>query len=227
MDVYSEEQQIESIKKWWQKNGNSVLIGIALSIAAVLGWQTWKQNQQTDREAAAALYSQLLDAAELSRQARIDADQEKLKEQKTTLLHLGEQVKEEFSGTEYSVLSALMLAREHVFSGELDAAQKELEWANSQSQAQSLKLVINLRLARVLAAKEQYDAALKQLDAVTPGVQASAYEEVRGDIYLAQGDKDKARQAYQKALDQTSEEQAGNQRQILQMKYDNLLVADS
>ena len=56
MDVYTtEEQQIEAIKKWWQTNGNSVLIGIALAIAAVLGYQTWNQNKQANSEAAAVL----------------------------------------------------------------------------------------------------------------------------------------------------------------------------
>ena len=79
MDVYTtEEQQIEAIKKWWKTNGNSVLIGIALAITAVLGWQTWNQNKEANQEAAAMMYGQLVEAAAGVQQKRLANDADEL-----------------------------------------------------------------------------------------------------------------------------------------------------
>ena len=77
----------------------------------------------------------------------------------------------------------------------------------------------------MLAAQEQYDAALTALDSVQPGSQADAYEEVRVDIYVAMGDQDKAREAYKKAMELSADQNEGQSRPILKFKYDNLLVA--
>lgn len=227
MDVYvTEEQQVEAVKKWWKANGNSVLIGIVLAISAVLGWQLWHQNKRANGEAAASLYSQMMEAAGLVQQDRMDKKTAELEGHLATFKHLGGQLKDSFGKTEYGAFAAMMLAREAVLNKKLDEAEAELKWAKEHTSSQGIGLVVNLRLARVLAAKGDFDAALKQLDAVQPGAQADTYEEVRGDIYLQQGKRDEARTAYKKAMDMSAEKANGNSRPILKIKYDNLLVAD-
>lgn len=226
MDVYTtEEQQIEIIKKWWKANGNSVLIGIALAIAAVLGYQTWNQNKQATGEAAAILYGQVIEAANLVEQNRSQGNADELNNQLTTLTHLGEQLKKDFSSSEYAVFGALMLAKQDMLEGKPDGAEAELHWAIEHSASSATKLIANLRLARVLAAQQKYDEALSALDSQQPGAQADAYEEVRGDIYLAKGDQDQARAAYQKAMDLSAAQNQGQSRPILKFKFENLQVA--
>lgn len=226
MDVYTtEEQQIEAIKKWWQTNGNSVLIGIALAIAAVLGYQTWNQNKQANSEAAAVLYGQVVEAAAQADQNRLQGNSEELEGQLATLTHLGEQLKTDFSNSEYAVFGAMMLAKEAMMGGKSEEAATQLRWAMEHTVSDATRLIANLRLVRVLAAQEQYDAALKALDALKPGSQADAYEEVRGDIYVSMGELEKARDAYKKAMDLSAERNEGQSRPILKFKHDNLLVA--
>lgn len=226
MDVYTtEEQQIEAIKKWWKTNGNSVLIGIALAIAAVLGWQTWNQNKQANSESAAILYGQVVEASKLAEQHRTAGNSTELEGQVATLSHLGEQLKKDFAGSEYAVFGALMLAKEAMLEDKKDEAAAQLQWAMANSGSDATRLIANLRLARVLAAQEKYDEALKALDSVQAGTQADSYEEVRGDIYVAMGDTDKAREAYKKAMDLSADRNEGQSRPILKFKYDNLLVA--
>ncbi|MBA53588.1 MAG: hypothetical protein CMK89_03970 [Pseudomonadales bacterium] len=226
MDVYTtEEQQIEAIKKWWQTNGNSVLIGIALAIAAVLGYQTWNQNKQANSEAAAVLYGQVVEAATQADQNRLQGNSEELEGQLATLTHLGEQLKTDFSNSEYAVFGALMLAKEAMLGAKPEEAETQLRWAMEHTVSDATRLIANLRLVRVLAAQEQYDAALKALDAVQPGSQADAYEEVRGDIYVAMGEMEQARDAYKKAMELSAERNEGQSRPILKFKHDNLLVA--
>ncbi len=227
MDVYTtEEQQVEAIKKWWKANGNSVLVGIVLAISVVLGWQLWHQNNRANGESAANLYSQMMEAADLVQQDRIDSKTAELEGHLATFKHLGGQLKEDFGGTEYGAFAALMLAREAVISKQLDDAETELKWARDNTKSDGIGLVVNLRLARVLAARGEFDSALKQLDSVQPGAQAVAYEEVRGDIFLQQGKRDDARAAYKKAMDLSVGKADSGNRPILKIKYDNLLVAD-
>ncbi len=226
MDVYtSEDQQIEMIKKWWRANGTGVLVGIVLAITAVLAWQFWHQNKQANREAAAALYGQLVDAASSLDQSRLAGETEKSEDQMATLTHLGEQLKTDFSDSEYAVYAALMLAKEAVLNNEMSPAQEQLKWAKDNTENEPLKLIANLRLTRVLAQEKQYEAALKQLDSVQPGAQADAYEEVRGDIYVAMGETKKARDAYELAMTLSAARSEGQSRPILKIKHDNLLVA--
>ncbi|RLT92470.1 MAG: hypothetical protein D9N11_16215, partial [Ketobacter sp.] len=159
MDVYTtEEQQIEAIKKWWQTNGNSVLIGIALAIAAVLGYQTWNQNKQANSEAAAVLYGQVVEAATQADQNRLQGNSEELEGQLATLTHLGEQLKTDFSNSEYAVFGALMLAKEAMLGAKPEEAETQLRWAMEHTVSDATRLIANLRLVRVLAAQEQYDA---------------------------------------------------------------------
>ena len=227
MDVYvTEEQQIEAIKKWWKANGNSILIGIVVAIIAVLGWQGWRQHQRDSGESAAAVYGQMMDAAKLAQQDRLDNKTKERDAQLATINHLGQQLKDTYSGTEYGTFAAMLLAREAVLANKLDDAVSELTWANEHAKSEGVRLIANLRLARVLAAKEDYDAALKQLDSVKPGAQEDSYEEVRGDIYVQQGNVEKAREAYQQAMLLSAEKNGGTARPILKIKHDNLLVAD-
>ncbi len=228
MDVYTtEEQQIEAIKRWWKANGNSVLIGIAVAIAAVLGWQTWTQGQQTNREQAAVLYGQLIEAAAGVKQKRLAAEDEGIAEQTATLEHIAEELKNDFPDSEYAVFAALAIAKEAVFDANYDKAVEQLSWAKDTTGNQGLKLIANLRLARVLAQTGQHQEALAQLDSLQPGVQTASYEEVRGDIYLAMGDDEKARQAYEKASVASATQSQGKASPLLEVKLANLKVAES
>ena len=46
MSEYTEEEQIARIKEWWQQNGKPLLVGGALAIVIVFGWQAWQQHQE-------------------------------------------------------------------------------------------------------------------------------------------------------------------------------------
>lgn len=221
METYrTEEEQIEAIKKWWQANGSNILIGIGLAILIVVGWQFWQGQKRSTGEAASVVYGELLQASELIDQP--DADAEKANANLATLMHLADELKSQHEASEYAVFAALMLAKQHVNAGDADKAEVELRWAIEHKASQGVKLVAQLRLARVLVMKDQLDDALALINGVDAGAQTAAFEEVKGDILVSLGKLDEARAAYSKALN--AHDSKGGSKPIVKMKYDNLAV---
>ena len=223
MDVYrTEEEQIEAMKKWWQTNGNNILIGIGLAIFAVFGWQYWKDSEQSAGEAASMVYEQLLQANE--KLSSITPDSEGYETEAGNLNHLIEQLKSEHADTQYAVFAAMYEAKYAVEQGDAEKAEEALRWALTNNQSEPNRLIIQLRLARVLAMQGEHQAALDMIEKIEAGAQTTAYEEVKGDLYLALGQSDKARSAYKKALDAAGDKAA--QLPLLKMKFDDLAVAE-
>lgn len=229
MEVYrTEEEQVEAIKRWWKDNGNGILMGIGLAIALVFGWQSWQQNTRAKGEEASVLFSQMQEASRalLTMPATPVKEGEAPAEnpQRVTFEHLAKQLKDEYAGSTYAVMAALMVARDKVDAGNAADAEKELRWALEQKPAEAISLIINLRLARVLAMKGELDNALALLEGIDPGAQKSTYEELRGDLYMAKGDVAKAREAYKAGLAAAAE--SSNNRALLKTKLDDLAVAE-
>lgn len=184
----SDEEQLERLKKWWKDNSRSVVIGIIAGLILVFGWQYWKQRQMNRQEHASLLYMQLLEANTNS-----DADN------KTRQVAL-KQLKTTYARSTYAGLAMLLSARIAVEKQQWNVAQTQLTWVIDHSRDAVLQHVARLRLARILAAQKQYDAALAQLDKAGLASFRGLTEEIRGDVYRAQGQPAKARQAYQAAL---------------------------
>ncbi len=63
MSDNTEEEQIALIKEWWQRNGKPLLVGGALALVIVFGWQAWQKHQVNQAYTSSVLYQQLLEAA--------------------------------------------------------------------------------------------------------------------------------------------------------------------
>ena len=200
-ELKTDEEKAEELKAWWRENGNSIIVGVALAIAALFGWEYWKEHKLETAEAAATLYSESQDAAD-----KTQADQ------------VLQRLQNEYSATPYATMAALQTAKNHAEAGEYQQAADRLQWVLDNTAEAEYQDVANLRLARVLIAMEQPEKAL----AITEKTFASAYEplleELRGDIYAAQNKIDEARKAYERAI-LTNQ---GGSTEFIQMKLDNL-----
>ena len=192
MEIYStDEEQVAALKKWWEKNGNSLLIGIGLALLVVFGWKTWQANVMGKKAEASALYQQLMTQATKDEVA-------KRMEAGATVDFLAGELKTRFADTEYALYAAMFLAKEFAGKGELDAAIGELNYVLANTQDARLIHIINGRLARIYAAQKKYDEALALLKA-TDDAFAAPYHELTGDILLAKGDQAAAVESYKQA----------------------------
>jgi predicted negative regulator of RcsB-dependent stress response len=88
-----------------------------------------------------------------------------------------------------------------VGEGKLSEAEKQLRWVLTKASTGSdTAQVAQLRLARVLAASGDIDQALSILAEVRAGSYAATYAAAEGDILMAAGRNDEARDAYSRAL---------------------------
>ena len=210
MEVYStEEQQVEAIKKFWQENGTNIIIGAVLGFGGFGGWNWYKDQQISEKEAASAQYEEFVNVAA---EENVNSDSLNQELAKFTAAH-GE------SG--YNIFVQLVAAKQAVTDGKFEQAEKSLAAAAKQTEDESLKSLILVRQARVQVQLEKFDAALSTLGTVTNEAFAATASELKGDVYLAQGNADKARTEYQAAADKGGLE--GNA--LLKMKLDDLAVS--
>ena len=133
----------------------------------------------------------------------------------TTARNLAHALKTDYTDTTYAVFAALHLAKLAVDGDDYQAAMSELEWALEQDLDASMEGIVRGRLARVLRQQDRLEEALARLNfPLNNNVQRASFAEIRGDIYYQMGAPQKARDAYQSAIDYLSESEAANSTMI-------------
>jgi len=215
----SEEEQLESLKRWWKENGLSTVIVVVLAVGGYFGWELWQDHSQARAEAAAVVYQDMMEVAAVQPGETLTATQ------RDKAVALAEQLKEEFSGSQYARYAAMLLARFAVFDEDFDTAFSELRWAEDGAD-EGLSLVINLRLARLEAARGNLDQAIAMLQGVEARTLASAYAEAIGDFQLMKGNNEAAYKAYREAL-QKLVLNDNQSRTIIELKLNHVAPSDA
>lgn len=214
-EMRTDEETVEAIKDWWKKNGTSLLLGIAAALAIVFGWQAWQNQQMQHRTEAASQFATLINAY------TDQADEDRAE----TVEFVANTLREDYADSAYAVYGSLILAKQQLMDqGDAAAAIATLAWANTQAdQTGPLALVIRSRLARAQLNAEQYDEALKTIDGAADAASFEPiFSELRGDVLLAQGNTEEAKQAYLKAREQSAEQRSG----LLELKLADLGVGE-
>jgi predicted negative regulator of RcsB-dependent stress response len=207
VEIYnSEQEQVEALKAWWDKNGRSALAVLAVFLLSVLGWQGWNDHRNQVAEAASTHYQQMTQL---------------MGEDSAKAMESGRALIASYPDSIYAVMASLAMAKLAVEQQDLDGAAAHLSAALQRSEQPELTALARLRLARVELAQGKHDAALATLGSEEGG----ASDELRGDILLAQGKTNEARDAYAKALAGYAD--AIDKRELVQMKLDDLTVAET
>lgn len=208
--MHSEEEQLESIKQWWSRNGKSMIIGAVVAIAGVGGWKGWENHQLSQAETASELYSEL-------NQVVMNTTGDQRQQQADALI---ERITSNFSSSVYSDYAHLFAARLAVERDALDEAQAHLHAALETTKVDAIELVVRLRLARILNSQEKVEEALSILEVADSGGFTTEFQSLRGDLLMIKGDALQAREAYQRALD--ASRSAGESTPLVEMKLDSL-----
>jgi predicted negative regulator of RcsB-dependent stress response len=203
-----EQEQVEALKAWWQKNGKGTLLVAILTIIAFSGWQVWHTYKATQAHAAALMFSRL-------NQLTASGDAKQIDDAAGALIA-------EHPASPYAPRAAMIAAQADIKANDITHARERLQWAVDNAQEDDLKNMARLNLASLLLDQQDYTGAMAQLTGEHTDAFIPLFADLKGDVFLAQDKTDEARAAWQLAYDKTD---AGNPfRDALQIKLDMLGV---
>ena len=180
-----EQEQLDQLKAFWKRYGNLITWLLIVVLGAYAAWNGWNWYQRDQAGKSSAMFDQLDKAAaagDVDQATRVFAD-----------------MKERYPRTAFTEQGGLMAAKVQVEKGKPDAALETLNWIGANATEAEYQTVAKLRAAGILIDQKKYDDALKQLDGATAPDFAALVADRRGDVLLAQGKKDDAKAAYDKA----------------------------
>ena len=203
-DQETEDEQLRALKEWWSENGRSVIAGVVIGIATLVGWKSWNVYQEQQALQASEKYNVI-------RSSVIAQDID-------GVIVKAEELKQDYKTTPYAALAAMLLAKAKAEKGETSDVVENLQWVIENGKQEAVTTIAKLRLARVFIANDNIDKAETLLNQNYPLAYTSLLEELRGDLYVAKGDIQAARSAYDSAINAAEQ----NDVEYLRMKRDNL-----
>jgi len=180
-----EQEQLDSLKAFWNKQGNLITWTLILVLGGFAAWNGWNYWQREQGLKAGAMFEDLDRAA-----AAGDAE-------KTALVFADMQKR--YPKVPITQQGGLTAAKLQVDKGQADAAKASLTWVAQNGAEEEMRSIARLRLAAVLADAQQFDEALKVLDAANSPEFVALVADRRGDVLMAQGKTNDARSAWQAA----------------------------
>lgn len=206
MSAYADQEELDKLKDWWKNYGPALIAGVLLGAAILVGVRYWTQHKEQSHQAASVIYEQMLQSYRANK--------------RDLVRYSGESLINDYASTPYAGMAALVLARIDFDAGDMAAARKRLQWAVENADDAATVHAARLRLARLYLSGGEKDAALALLFVNDQAGFKTEYEELKGDIYVAQGKNAEARAAFGEALKRLP---AGSPyAPVLNMKLDDL-----
>ena len=184
---FVEDEETAKIRDWWKKNGTAIIVGLVVGVGAVAGYQGWNMYKMQQAESASNLYQKMLRSLEADSlsAARSDADQ----------------IIEKYSSTAYVDAALLMLGKLNFDAGRIQDADAVLGRVMNESKDSGVRHIARLRRIAIAIDSENLNLAEELLNVGQAVGFESRYDEFRGDLSVARGDIDKAREAYMRAFE--------------------------
>ena len=199
-----EQEQLASLKAWWNQYGNLVSWVLIIVLAAYAGWMYFDNNKRASSQQASQLYEELnkaMAAKDVAKVTRAATD-----------------IQTRFANTNYAPMASLVAAKASFDANDLKTSKTQLQWVITHSKEAEFLALAKLRLAGVLLDEKAYDEALKQLAGEFPSQFNAQVLDRKGDILFAQNKIAEARSAFEQALSKVDEKHP--MRQLIQIKLD-------
>lgn len=202
-----EQEKIDALKDWWDKNGTRIVILAFVAALAVLGWRgyQWYEEHQATK---AMGYFEALETASLQNN----------EQSKTRLLAASEALRHDHPKSAYTNRAVLLAAQYLQQNQDAEAASEQLSWLIQHANESAIVGLAQLRLANLRFEQQNYDQALELLKKA-PAAYEGLYADRRGDVYYAQKQLDQAQREWEQAVQALAQTPYV---QIVQLKLDAL-----
>lgn len=195
----TEDEQEQQIKNWIKENGLQIVAGVAIGLSAIWGLDAYKNYQHTQALEARSHYLSL-----------------SVNPNNSTSYNT---LQNDFSESAYSQEAALVLARDAVVAENYEQALSYLTPLTSAEDT-TIAHTAKLRVASIHLEQQAYDKALSALSIDKDSQFSGLFNEAKADVYVAQGKLELAKQHYQLAKAQISQD--SQLQALIQIKLDDL-----
>ena len=187
MSIYmTEDEQLDAIKRWWKRYNGVVTVAISVVLLVISGFKYWNFHQEKITQQASGTYERMMVAFS--------------NEDNKAVRGYANQLVTDYGKTVYADAARLTLAKHYVVREQFDKARDELSYVALHTKMPALKYIAKLRLARLWLQQNEHVKALHQLETIQDPTYAAIVNELKGDIYAAQGQNKKAVSFYRHAL---------------------------
>jgi predicted negative regulator of RcsB-dependent stress response len=192
-EYINDQDRAQAIQQWIAKYASSVIIGVVLALCLMYGHQYWQKKQSLLKAEASSAYEQLLS---------ISPETNPVTYQETAhhIIAL-------YPKTPYASLANFLLAKFYVNQAKYPEALEALGWITTHAHNSIFEQIAALRSARIALSLKHYDEAMTDLQSIKSTPFVLMADELRGDIALAQGNIEKARVFYTRAIQDHQEAQ--------------------
>lgn len=198
----AEDEDLARAKVWWKENGSSIIGGIVIGTAMVVGYNFWQKYEEDKSNETAQLYESFSSTPESE-------------EALNTLV-------EASSNSSYALLAQLSAAKVAMDESSFDRAEQLLNNVIAAND-DGLSPVAALRLATVFLAQKMPDNAIELMDKYStlevPLMQARILE-IKADALVQKDSNEEAKTLYEASILAYTE--AGTSSEFAQLKLDNL-----
>ena len=185
VDIDDNEQN-EKLRDIWTNYKNFILIGLGFLLALYFGF-TFLANQETKRnEMASQLYQEILI--------------EKIENLENIQLKTNS-LKKDHLDTPYAGRASLHLGQLFAKSNKYEESINELKWASDKAKEVSIQSLARYTLALTYIATKDYKNAKIAAESIANNGFNALKMDLMGDIYLLEGNFDKAKEAFTTALE--------------------------
>ena len=195
----TEEELLDKLKRFVKENLFSIIAGVVIAVAGVGGWRFYQDYQHNYQLEARQLFLKITDQPQNAQSAF-------------------ERLVTDYNNSSYVAFGRLMMAKTLYNNQQYQQSIEQLtELLDHEDNA--IIHTARLRIAAIYIEQKQYQKALQTLNVVDQSSFIGQYETLKGDIYFFENNKALARQHYQNALKNTSDQ---TMVAVLQLKIDNL-----
>ncbi|GAF54451.1 LOW QUALITY PROTEIN: hypothetical protein JCM18901_19 [Psychrobacter sp. JCM 18901] len=206
--------------------GSYIVTAILLALAAYFGWTYWQNNHARVDTVAADQYADIQQLNEEVKLASQNPDleaeaQEALTQSRSQLDKDIDTLVSTHGESVYAWQALMIKARQQVDNDDFAAATETFKKSIGHRFGDAgLEAITRLRYAKTLLAAGDTDAALSEANNDMPSSFEASQQELLGDIYLAQDNKDSAIKSYSNAWELLRSRQ--ETRAVLALKMESL-----
>ena len=181
----NDEQQSEHFKNFYNLHKFKIFSAIAVFLVAFFAYQYLESVNQSNDEEASQLFQDVI----VSKIGNIDEIKSKVGE-----------LQNDFSNSPYAARASIYYSKLLVETGDYTAAAKELIWASGENIEPSIQSLANYLLGNLYLVEKKLDEALEVANKIITNGYIGLANDLKGDIYLAKGDKENSIKSYELAL---------------------------